>query len=294
VEKGMYACKPPSLEKLITIHNLYRKNVVKCGRLKPRYIQEIVMLSFPLESITEQQILQLGGHLWSWQICDGCKQSRSCKSTDCSSQRLERLQRYFGYYKDLTAGYEPEDTPGTHAALESHEDLFAIIKGLKEQPDKKRCELEQSLLGARPGKLPPSMKDRERAINMAVRVMTMVNCSSQRQSSNFLEHGYSRIKWNQDMTFEAFVAASLPRTDNPSLNEDTDGLFDMKPTLIAKSLQKRAGLKFIPTDDLSNHLKLDVRSGELHVFHHTAFLKEHLRVTRNTSQSSSGTDAPKV
>jgi hypothetical protein len=252
------------------------------------------MLSFPLESITEHQTLQLGGHLWSWQICDSCKRDRGCESPECSSQRLERLRQYFEYYKDLTAGYEPEEIAGTQSALNSHEDLFAIIKGLKEQPDKKRCEIEGSLLGARPGRLPPSPKDRERAINLAIRVMTMVNCSSQRQSSNFLEHGYSRIRWNQDMTFGDFAAAKLPRTDNPSLNEDTDGLSDMKPVLVAKSLQKRAGLKFVPTDDLSNHLKLDVRSGEVQVFHHTAFLKENLRVTRDHPRDPSGRDTLRV
>ena len=250
-----------------------------------------MMLSFPLENVTERQLLQLGHHLWSWQICDTCKQGRNCTSLDCSSQRLDRLRRYFEYYKDITAAYEPDDAPGTHAALESHEDLFAIIEGLKEQPDKRRSELETSLFEARPGRLLPSAKDRERAVNLAVRAMTMLNCSSQRQSSSVLEHGIARVPWTQEVTFGEFIAAALPRTDHPALNEDSGGPFDIKPALVAKSLKKRAGVKFIPTDDLRNHLKLDVRTGEVHIFHHTAFLKEHLRVTRDAPRNSSMSDS---
>jgi hypothetical protein len=168
------------------------------------------MLYFPLESTTEKQLLQLGNYIWSRELCDGCKQGRGCESPGCSSQRLERLQRYFEYYKDIS---------GSQAALDSHEDLFAIIECLKEKPDRKRCELEESLLGARPGRLPPSPEDRERALNLAIRVMTMIKCSSQRQSSNFLEHGYSRILWKQDMTYKDFLTVSIPRTEQSSGHE---------------------------------------------------------------------------
>lgn len=253
-----------------------------------------VMLSFPLETVTEQQLQQLGHHLWSWQICDTCKQGKGCTSLDCSSQRLDRLRRYFEHYKDLTASYEPDDAPGTQAALESHEDLFAIIEALKAQPDKRRCELEASLFARRVGRLPPSAKDCEHAVNLAVRVMTMLNCSSQRQPSSVLEHGLSRIPWIQDVTFSDFIATALPRTDHPALNEDSGGPFDMKPALVAKTLKKRAGLKFIPTDDIRNHLKLDVRTGEVHIFHHTAFLKEHLRLTKDVPRNASVSDALKL
>jgi hypothetical protein len=55
----------------------------------------------------------------------------------------------------------------------------------------------------------------------------------------------------------------------------------MRRALKAKKLQKHAGLQFRSTDDLRSHLKLDDALGVVDLFHHTAFLKEHLRLTKD-------------
>jgi hypothetical protein len=80
------------------------------------------------------------------------------------------------------------------------------------------------------------------------------------------------------MTLTQFIEQAFPKTDHPNLNEG-DHLgksADIKSELRAKSLKKAASLKFQPTDDLSNHLKLDQKRGIVEIYHHTAVLKEHL------------------
>jgi len=64
----------------------------------------------------------------------------------------------------------------------------------------------------------------------------------------------------------------------------------MKATLTAKKLKKRANLKFKPTDDLRNHLKLNNKTREVELYHHTAFLKEHIRLTKDQPRNLSVLD----
>lgn len=84
-------------------------------------------------------------------------------------------------------------------------------------------------------------------------------------------------------------------SDYPSLNDvDTESPLNMKASLTAKKLKKRAGLKFRPTDDLRSHLKLDRKNGVVEIYHHTAFLKEHLRLTKDRPYNLSVTEFLKM
>jgi hypothetical protein len=114
----------------------------------------------------------------------------------------------------------------------------------------------------------------------------MVNCSAQLQSSGLLEHGAYQVPWRDDVAFSQFIFDVFPMTDHPSLNDDDlKSSMDVKPSLMAKKLTKGLGLKFHPTDDLRRHLRLDRKNNVLEIYHHTAFLKEHLRLTKDKSHS---------
>jgi hypothetical protein len=118
------------------------------------------------------------------------------------------------------------------------------------------------------------------AVDIAVKVMAMVNCSADRQTTLGLQ---DTVVWPQDVSFAQFMSDLLPvPTDHPRINDDDleQGL-DVKASLLAKKLKKHARLIFQPTDDLRAHLRLDKKSGILEVYHQTAFLKEHLRLTRD-------------
>ncbi|KAL6716713.1 hypothetical protein ACLMJK_006281 [Lecanora helva] len=78
----------------------------------------------------------------------------------------------------------------------------------------------------------------------------------------------------------------LPLTDHPGLNDtETKMYMDIKPSLMARKLKKRIGMKVRPTNDLRSHLKIDRRTNTLEVFHHVAFLKEHLRLTKDSPRN---------
>ena len=235
----------------------------------------------PLDKPTETQLRTLSQVLWSWACCDNCQNWDQCATQSCPSQRRKRLQRFFKYYAELTASYDPDIGVGEHPALQTHEDLLKIIRQLKLEPEITRAALATKIYGAS-GERTPRVEDQERAINLAVKVMVMVNCSAERQSSGLLEHGAYQIAWRGDHTFCQFIQDMFPKTDNPTINADeSNPPLDMKTALTARNLKKQIGLKIRPTDDIRRHLKLDRTEKIVDVYHHTAFLKEHLRLTKD-------------
>lgn len=171
---------------------------------------------------------------------------------------------------------------GQQPGLRSHDDLMKIIKELKSNPEVTRVALLEKLFTDRPAR-----SDQERAINIAVRVMMTVNCSAPRQSSALLEHGSQQVPWRSDIPFSEFITSIFPRTDHPSIDY-------IKENLRATKLKKRAGIRFEPTDDLRNHLKLDRKRAIVEIFHHTAFLKEQLRLTKDEPRNMSVTSSLKL
>lgn len=267
-------------------------------RLSPRASQRFAMpsmLTLPLEQVTEDELRELCRVLWSWSFCEECCNDKRCETANCPTPRMKRLGRFFEHYKDMTASYEPVTMFGECPALRTHEDLFEIIRQLRLDPDVTRTQLADKLFTNRPDREPLPTADQERAINLAVRTMVMVNCSAQRQSPGLLEHGGYQIPWRNDVTFSQFIMNGFPTTDHPVLNEDSPSAsLDMKKALTAKKLKKRAGLNFRPTDNLRNHLKLDRRNHVVEIYHHTAFLKEHLRITKDKSPNMVISDSLKL
>lgn len=237
---------------------------------------------FPLSKVTTPQLQQLTRVLWSWSICAECSAGKPCQTEQCPWQRSTILGRFFEFYKTLTALYEADVRPVQQPSLRSHEDLMTIIEELKSNPEVTRNALLEKLFADRPAR-----SDQERAINIAVRVMMMVNCSALRQSSALLEHGSHQAPWRSDVPFSEFITSIFPKTDHPSIDH-------IKENLRATKLKKRAGLRFEPTDDLRSHLKLDRKRAVVEIFHHTAFLKEQLRLTKDEPGIMSVTQSIKL
>ena len=218
-----------------------------------------------------------------------CDTGKQCTSEACPGFRLKRLGQFFQYYKDLTASYERDDEES--AALNEHDDLFEIIRGLKADPGVTRAELAERLFANRTGgRKPPAPADQERAINIAVRVLAGINCAGN------LEDGMFQVSWRSDVTFTQFITDAFPQTDHPGLDStDTYGsAMEIRAAVMARKLKKHLGLKFRPTDDLRSHLKLDRKSNTVELYHHTAFLKEHLRLTVEPPHNRSISDSLKL
>ena len=244
--------------------------------------------SFPLKKASDQQMQRLCQILWSWSICDDCSNNLHCITESCPSPRAIRLAQYFEYYEALTASYEPDIRQGETPALRTHDDLLDVLEQMKSMPDTTRAQLTGLLFQKRNRQQAPPAADKERALDLAVKVMVMVNCSARREPSGQLEYGPHQIPWASDVALGQYITNIFPMTDDPSLNdEDAKASIDIKSSLTARRLKKRIGLKFQPTNNLGRHLKLDRKTNTLEIYHHTAFIKEHLRLTKDCPQTMS-------
>lgn len=249
---------------------------------------------FPLASTSDAQLQMLGQVLWDWELCGGCNKQTVCTSVGCPWNRAKRLGRFWGYYKEVTASYVPELLTESSPALRTHEDLLDILRLLKAQPDTPRSQLTREYFSRRPdeeGKCPP-VSDQNRALNLAVRVLLMVNCAVPHQYSGILESGDQCVPWQGSTSINQFIAEAFPKTYHPYLN-DVEGSMktvDIKNALMAKTLKQQAELRFEATNNIYNHLKLDRKQGVVQIFHHSAVLKENLRASQHVQTAANNSD----
>lgn len=222
------------------------------------------------------QVWRLYEILWSWSLCGECERGTRCAESDCTSKRVRRLRRYLNQYMFNASSYRPELEPGQGPSLRSHEDLFELVELLKVESSSSRADLTSKAFQGR-GE-PLSATDQDCAVNLAAKVFAMVNCTAT-ERNDLLENGLHQIAWQNDVSFCQFIEDAFPSIDHPSLSGDS---WDVKSQLTARRLKKYAGIKFQPTNDLRRHLSLDSHKGTVEIFHYTAFLKEHLRLTKDS------------
>ena len=188
---------------------------------------------FPLARVTEAQLQRLGQVLWSWSLCGDCRDKRTCTTESCPWQRSKRLKPTFDHYKDLTASYEPEFWPSESAALSTHEALFEIIQRLKANPDITRWQFAVDAFQKQPGREPPPLDEQMHVANLAVKVMTMINCSAQYQGGGLIEQGAFEVPWRNDTSFSQFILDAFPKADKPSPHfqrrDNEDGAHGWEP-----------------------------------------------------------------
>lgn len=132
------------------------------------------------------------------------------------------------------------------------------------------------------------LADQERAFNLAATVMTMVktNCADDEDMSITTDVEQGRITkeppiiWNPQKTLQTALFDTFPPRIHPSLQEVDAQSKAIISDLTATNLTRISKLKFVGTNDLRHHLKLDPVSGTVQVFHHTTFLKEHLLASK--------------
>jgi hypothetical protein len=241
---------------------------------------------FPLAGASQDHLRSLCVVLWRWEFCEDCMAGEICQTAECPWQQSARLEPFFSYYRDTTASYVPDLIPGSVQSLANHKDLLAVISTIKSSPHIQRSELTETHFSQKATvkgeKALPPLTDQNRAFSLAARVMTMVNCSAENQSDGLLELGALPVTWRSDSSFSDFIDEAFPARTELGLEQDSP-LQQLMPdrrarwtALTAKQLKRVAGLEFVPTDNLQNHLRLDLEHGRVEVYHHTSVLKEHL------------------
>jgi hypothetical protein len=193
----------------------------------------------PLEDVSEADLKTLCRTLWDWKLCTECTVGNICSARQCPWNRSAKLERFFDFYKIITSGYVPEAIHGPYA-LRSHGDLFAIIQLLKEKSDVPRSVLTEQYFHRRGQGDKPNEIDQNRAFNLALGVLTMVNCSAATQPYESFEHGSQPVIWRSDESVQQFIRSTFPISGPPGLNHK-DTYMDMKEDLTASNLEKIAG-----------------------------------------------------
>lgn len=175
------------------------------------------------------------------------------------------------------------EAPENSHALRSHGDLLNIIELLRQNPNSSKEDIVT--LCFNPQKVTTATRDneQERAVEVAARLMTMMRSQTVAGSFDSIEFDHPLPGWIKDKTIAQFVQGIWPHLDHANkgsgIADETEEL--IRSTLTARALCKRARVTFEGTDDLRNHLRLDVKSGRVQIFHHVGLLKEMLRVTKN-------------
>lgn len=249
---------------------------------------------YPLKSITDAELQKLTQALWNWNICEACQNAEACTGSGCSWRRSARLEPFFDFYKYVTSSYVPDLLPASTPALRNHEDVFDIIRLLRAHPDTKRSELTNEYFSKRDR--PPPSSDQHWAFNLAMQVMSMVKCSAANQPPSLLELGTQAIQWHFDESLAEFISRAFPQkeTGNLHIHDDSGEIRDIKWALTARRLKKVAGLRFQGTDDLRNHLRMDIKRGVVEIYHYTSVLREHLAASQKLHSSSDFEDSMSV
>ncbi|KAL9620396.1 MAG: hypothetical protein Q9160_005096 [Pyrenula sp. 1 TL-2023] len=185
-------------------------------------------------------------------------------------------------YRILALAYTPEDVH--HPALASHEDVLKLIRLIRLNSRMTRKEITKVAFPCEAFKVTSSINEQQTAVDLALRVMTMVNYSGSGRGWNLLEAGLYQSPWRDDCSVGEFLSDCFPTTEHPELNDETGFAYlDIRRSLRANKLQKHAGFKFRGTNNIRRHLMLDRKINVVEIFHHTSFLKEHLRLTKDHS-----------
>ncbi|KAF5025677.1 hypothetical protein F66182_2283 [Fusarium sp. NRRL 66182] len=184
---------------------------------------------------------------------------------------------YFQNYDDLATKDNTFDVRGS-LAPRSHQDILHITRFLRSNPNATKEDsvtyLQRSWT---------TSDNVENILTLAVQAMTMTDASAQDwHPSGFTLGEYRPISWLSQEPFVAFIQRSF--TKRPAqMHQRIREAVDDRSRLKAWKLQKRLGMKFCLTDNLSEHLMLDTKNNVLYLFHHAAYLKAHLSISQSVS-----------
>jgi hypothetical protein len=114
---------------------------------------------------------------------------------------------------------------------------------------------------------------RNQALDLAVKVMYMINCTSELAVAVDLEYGSQVLLWQDDMSLEDLLNSAFPKA--PVL--DWPDHSTVCAAITARRLVKVGGLRLLPTSNIHDHLRIEDDS--VMIFDNMPFLSEHVRAS---------------
>ena len=197
----------------------------------------------------------------------------------------------YQYYQAAVAAYL-EEAPETSRALKTHGDLFHAITALKIRANITKAEFCKDAF-RRPQSSPDfDQVDLLQATTLTVRVLLTLETSSVDYLSNRLETGGLRAPWRDDVPFARYLEQLFPKSTHRIFSfADSEAFADAEVDLRATELRKHLGETFRATHDIRAHLTYDYKENTIDVYHHAAFMKEQLRVTKGLNPQASFSEA---
>ena len=232
--------------------------------------------------------------LWQWPLCSECQSGFKCVKFTCPWRRRNRFNHYFEYCRKVVLWYTLQAMDCNHGMSIDPGDLLRAVNTLRSPLDpmnQSRCTLFKRAFEDRSEALGEALQSQ--IFDLAIKISCMVGCELQNPMEGFLEQGLQRPRWKQDECLGDYIDRILPTVDTgfgslgTALNESSADQ-EIRDKLKADNLKTTIDIDFYPTDDLTTHLTLERRRGRpvLKIFHHTAFLKEHLRSTKEAEKTS--------
>jgi hypothetical protein len=182
---------------------------------------------------------------------------------------LQCFDTYFDLYDSLTTSeYTTIEIEQAQPALKSHNDIRKIALALRSNTRATRQEFASSICP----------HDQDLAINLAVQLISMIDCfDKHRHSDEYHIGGFRPVYWKNSERFVDFVMRTFPIDQQNQLHGRT--AMKEKSMLKCWKLRKRAHIKFLPTDNLAEHLLYDPYDNVVRIFRQIAFLKAQLRLS---------------
>ncbi|KAF7950115.1 hypothetical protein EAE96_007413 [Botrytis aclada] len=202
----------------------------------------------------------------------------NAKDLFSAEEKLHSFSTYFQIYDRLTSPQYA--TVQVHpSALNSHNDIRRLALELRANPQSTREEFRTKVF-PNISTDPEVLIDQERAINVAVQITLMIDCSDKdRHYEGYDIGGFRPVSWDSSEQFADFVKKAFPMDVHDK--EQVRTALREKNELKCWKLRKRAHIKFLSTDNIAEHLLYDPRDNVFRLFRQTAFLKAHLRLSAN-------------
>ncbi|KAH7092229.1 hypothetical protein FB567DRAFT_614095 [Paraphoma chrysanthemicola] len=248
----------------------------------------------PLHAISHVELRHLAQALWEWTYCGNCPDNSFCFAQHCAwNERAKRLRNFWSHYQDMTSAYKPDFLSGC-PALTSHDDLFALIRLIKQHRDAPRAQLlhdffeDSGRYHTSNADQRPTSADQNRAFNMAASLLFHVNCMHPHDNANIHTGTDFALFWRDNVSARQFKDIAFPSRSHTYFDSH-HGSSHVRSKLAALSavqLKKRSGLRIRATSDISCHLLLDPVDRSVQVFHWTPILQEVLLETHQDTSNS--------